>query len=146
MLGTSILSNKNTLSHNTQRIIMRLALHLAANRTAFCSKLHCILHQITLHLAPNCNAFCTKLHCDLHHITLHFAPTRVAFCTKIRRFLLQTAHFQVIVAILCNIKGFASAYCQPPFCTKRTLARIDYLRPSERLVNYKPLIMLKFIP
>ena len=79
MLGTSVLSYKNTLSRYTQRIFIHLVLH-------------------------------------------------------------------VIVAILCNIKGFASAYRQPPFCTKRTLARIDYLRPSERLVNYKPLIMLKFIP
>ena len=124
MLGTSFLSNKNTLSRNTQRIFIHLVLHLAAKRTAFCTKLHCVLHQIALRFAPNCTAFCTKM----------------------QRFLLQTAHFHVIVAILCNIKGFASAYKQPPFCTKRTLARIDYLRPSERLVNYKPLIMLKFIP
>ena len=65
MLGTSILSYKNTLSRNALRIFIHLVLHLAANCTAF--------------------------------------------CTKMRRFLLQTAHFHVIVAILCNIKGFASA-------------------------------------
>ena len=124
MLGTSILSNKNTLSHNTQRIFIHLVLHLAAN----------------------CIAFCTKSHCVLHQIEVRFAPNRTAFCTKLQRFLLQIALFYVIVAILCNIKGFASAYKQSPFCTKRTLTRIDYLRPSERLVNYKPLIMLKFIP
>ncbi len=87
MLGTSILSNKNTLSRNTQRIFIHLVLYLAANRVAFCTKLRCVLRQIAL----------------------RFAPNRTAFCTKMRRFLLQTAHFHVIVAILCNTKGFASA-------------------------------------
>ena len=124
MLGTSILSNKNTLSRNTQRIFIHLVLRLAANCIAFCTKSHCVLHQIEVRFAPKCTAFCTKM----------------------QRFLLQTTLSRVVVAILCNTKCLASAYKQPPFCTKRTLARIDYLRPSERLVNYKPLIMLKFIP
>ena len=50
MLGTSFLSNKNTLSRNTQRIFIHLVLHLAAKRTAFCTKLHCVLHQIAMQL------------------------------------------------------------------------------------------------
>ena len=87
MFGTSFLSYKNTLSRNALRIFIHLALYLAANCIAFCTKSHCVLHQIALRFAPNCTAFCTKM----------------------RRFLLQTAHFQVIVAILCNIKGFACA-------------------------------------
>ena len=53
MLGTSFLSNKNTLSRNTQRIFIHLVLHLAANYVVFCSKLHCILHQIALRFASN---------------------------------------------------------------------------------------------
>ena len=53
MLGTSFLSNKNTLSRNTQRIFIHLVLHLAANCVAFCSKLHCVLQQIAVHLAAN---------------------------------------------------------------------------------------------
>lgn len=73
MLGTSFLSNKNTLSRNTQRIFIHLVLHLAANCVAFCSKLHCILHQIALRFAPNCTAFCTKMYCVLHQNAAFFA-------------------------------------------------------------------------
>ena len=87
MLGTSILSNKNTLSRNTQRIFIHLVLRFAPNRTVFCTKSHCVLHQIEV----------------------RFAPNRTAFCTKLQRFLLQIALFYVIVAILCNIKSFATA-------------------------------------
>jgi len=87
MFSTSFLSNKNTLSRNTQRIFIHLALCLAANCVAFCTKLHCILHQIALRFAPNCTAFCTKLQ--------HFPQ--------------QIAHIYLKVAILYNIKSFATA-------------------------------------
>ena len=73
MLGTSFLSNKNTLSRNTQRIFIHLVLHLAANYVVFCSKLHCILHQIALRFASNWSAFCTKLHRVLHQNAAFFA-------------------------------------------------------------------------
>ena len=36
--------------------------HLAANRTAFSTKMPCVLHQNTLHLAPKRSAFSTKTH------------------------------------------------------------------------------------
>jgi|GEM_PF-1784130 hypothetical protein len=55
MFNPSFLSNKNTLSRNTQRIFIHLALYLAANCIAFCTKSHCVLHQIALHFAPNCS-------------------------------------------------------------------------------------------
>ena len=80
MFSTSFLSNKNTLSRNPQCIFIHLALYLAANCVAFCTKSHCILHQITLRFAPNCTAFCTILHCVLHQNAAFFAANRTLSC------------------------------------------------------------------
>ena len=82
MLGTSILSYKNTLSRNALRIFIHLVLHLAANCTAFCTKLHCILHQIALRFASNWSAFCTKLHCVLHKNAAFFAANSTLSCYR----------------------------------------------------------------
>ena len=82
MLGTSILSYKNTLSRNTQRIFIHLVLHLAAKRTAFCTKLHCILHQIALRFAPNYTAFSTKLHRVLHQNAAFFVANSTPSCYR----------------------------------------------------------------
>lgn len=82
MLGTSILSYKNTLSRNTQRIFIHLALHLAANCVAFCTKLHCILHQIALRFAPNYTAFSTKLHRVLHQNAAFFVANSTPSCYR----------------------------------------------------------------
>ena len=109
MLGTSILSNKNTLSRNTQRIFIHLVLHLAANRTAFCTKLRCVLHQNALRFAPNCTAFCTKLHRVLHQIALRFAPKYGVFCCKQHTFMLSLQFYAIPKAlpVLIDNRHFA---------------------------------------
>ena len=57
MFNPSFLSNKNTLSRNTQCIFIHSTLCLAANCIAFCTKSYCVLHQIALQFAPNSTTF-----------------------------------------------------------------------------------------
>ena len=109
MFNPSFLSNKNTLSRNTQCIFIHSTLCLAANCIAFCTKTHCVLHQIALRFAPYCTAFSTKTHCVLVHIAVHFGAYCSAFWCILQCVLVLNA-----VQFAPNSTTFA-ANC-PPSC------------------------------
>ena len=53
---------------------MLFVLHLAANHTAFSTKMPCVLHQNALYLAPKRSAFSTKTHSIEHQNARRLAP------------------------------------------------------------------------
>ena len=92
------------------------ALRLAAFYLAFSTKTHCVQHQNAPRLAPKCSIFSTK---------------QPEIQCKLRLFEI-------------NIH-FAGIYNCSLFASKPTFARIDFLRQGWRLVEKKPLIMLKYM-
>ena len=116
-----------------------------AFRRAFCTILPCIQHQNALCLAPKRTAFSTKTHCIQHQNALHLAPKRTAFSTKHTSFSSkQPLNGCKWWLFEINIQ-FTALACYPLFASKQTFARIDFLRQGERLVDKKPLIMLKSV-
>lgn len=105
MFNPSFLSNKNTLSRNALRIFIHLALYLAANCIAFCTKLHCVLHQIALRFAPNCTAFCIKLHRVLHQNAAFFAANSTLSCYSCNFMQYQKLCHRFIVTSLLHKKN-----------------------------------------
>ena len=119
-------------------IFMPFALRLAPFCTTFSTILHYVLHHFALRFAPKRTLFCTKTHAVLHQNALRFAPYCAIFCYKQPRSWCKWRPFQI------NIH-FSAFTCYPLFASKQTLARIDFLRPSERLVRKKAPIMLNFL-
>ena len=116
---------------------MLFTAYLYAFYLSFCTKMQCILHQNTLRLAPKRVAFSTKTHCNQHQNALRLA----AYCRKhSSKHLENGCKWQLPVI---NIH-FAPSTDQPLVASKQTLARIDFLRPSELLVDKKGTLCVKF--
>ena len=108
------------------------------NRLAFSTILPCVQHQNALHLATKRLAFSTKTQCIQHQNALRLA----AYCTHLaanRSKIWCKWRFFDINIHLTAFTGY------PLFALKQPPARIDFLRLVGLLVNYKPLIMLKFM-
>ena len=101
------------------------------NRLAFSTILPCVQHQNASHLAPKRTAFSTKMHCVLRYIAPHLV-------SKSPKIWCKWPLFDINIH-LTAFTGY------PLFALKQTSARIDFLRLVGLLVNYKPLIMLKFM-
>ena len=95
---------------------MPFTAYLYAFYLAFSTKMHCILHQNTLRLAPKC-----RKHSSKH--------------------LENGGKWQFLVI---NIH-FAASTDQPIFSSTQTLTRIDFLRPSEQLVDKNGTLCVKFL-
>jgi len=68
---------------------------------------------------------------------LRLAAKRTPFSSILHCILLQIAQKQVQMAIYLNKNSFCRIHMLPPFASKTTIARIDYLRQGERLVSRK---------
>ena len=116
---------------------MPFTAYLYAFYLSFCTKMQCILHQNTLRLAPKRVAFSTKTHCIQHQNALRLA----AYCRKqSSKHLENGCKWQFLVI---NIH-FSPSTDQPLVASKQTLARIDFLRPSEQLVDKNGTLCVKF--
>ena len=111
-------------------LFILFVVYIYAYQLAFCGKTHCGQHHFTLRLAAKRAPFSSKTHCIQRHIALHFVPKRTPFSTKQPRNRCKWQSFQI------NIH-FAYVYNQPLFTSKRTSARIDFLRQGGRLVTRK---------
>ena len=117
---------------------MPFTAYLYAFYLSFCTKMQCILHQNTLRLAPKRVAFSTKTHCIQHQNALRLA----AYCRKhSSKHLENGCKWQFLII---NIH-FAASTDQPIFSSTQTLTRIDFLRPSELLVDKKGTLCVKFL-
>ena len=97
---------------------------------AFSGILICIYYQNTLHLASKWTALSIKTHSILHQNALRLAPKRTALSTNQPQNGCKWQFFEI------NIH-FACVYMLPPFASKQTFARIDFLRQDRRLVDEK---------
>ena len=105
---------------------------------AFSGILSGVQHQNTLHLASKWTAFCTKTHSIQHQNALRLAPKCTALSTNQPQNGCKWQFFEI------NIH-FACVYMLPPFASKQTFARIDFLRQDRRLVDEKGTHNVKFI-
>ena len=119
--------------------VYTIAVDVYAYRLAISSILPCVQHQNALRLAAFYLAFSTKTHCVQRQNALCLAPKCSIFSTKQPEIQCKLRFFEI------NIH-FAGIYSCPLFASKPTFARIDFLRQGWRLVEKKPLIMLKFMP
>ena len=90
----------------------------------------CVLQHFTLHLAPKRLAFCTKIACVLHQNAVRFAAYCRAFCCKQPKSWCKSQFYAMQIHIACINN-------RPLLASKPTFARIEYLRPSWRLVDCK---------
>ena len=97
---------------------------------AFSTKTHCIQHQNTLHLAPKHTAFSTKTQCIQHQNAVRFGAKCTVFCSKWPSKRRERRLFQINIHFI----AFTS---YPLFTSKQTFARVEFLRPGERLVDRK---------
>ena len=116
---------------------MPFTAYLYAFYLSFSTKMHCILHQNTLRLAPKRTTISTKTRCIQHQNALRLA----AYCRKhSSKHLENGCKWQFLVI---NIH-FAPSTDQPLVASKQTFARIDFLRPSEQLVDKNGTLCVKF--
>ena len=116
---------------------MLFTAYLYAFYLSFSTKTHCILHQNTLRLASKRTAISTKTRCIQHQNALRLA----AYCSKFSsKHIENGCKWQSFVI---NIH-FAASTDQPLVASKQTFARIDFLRPSELLVDKKGTLCVKF--
>ena len=116
--------------NGSRRFCLSFDVYFYAFCLAVSGILHCIQHQNDLHLAPKHTAFSTKIHCVQHQNAVRFAAYCTAFCSK------QPKNWCKLRLCVMNIH-IASIYMHPPFASKPTFARIDFLRQGERLVSKK---------
>ena len=93
--------------------------------------------RITLHFEIFFPAFCTILPCVLHQNALQLAPKRTAFSGILHCILLQMAQNLARTVTALNKNSFWRIHIYPPFASKPTSARIDFLRQVGRLVHRK---------
>ena len=105
---------------------------------AFSGILSGVQHQNTLHLASKWTAFCTKTHSIQHQNALRLAPKCTALSTNQPQNGCKWQFFEI------NIH-FACVYMLPPFASKQTFARIDFLQQDRRLVDEKGTHNVKFL-
>ena len=117
---------------------MPFTAYLYAFHLSFSTKMHCILHQNTLRLASKRTAISTKTHYIQHQNALRLA----AYCRKhSSKHLENGCKWQFLII---NIH-FAPSTDQPLVASKQTFARIDFLRPSEQLVDKNGTLCVKFL-
>ena len=118
-----------TIKHMVRRgFIYTISLNVYAYQVAFNCILYCVLYLFTLHLASKRTAFSTKMHYVLHQNTLHLAAYCTAFSTKTHESWCKWWCFLIKI-------HFAAFTYQPPFASKQTFARIDFLHAGLRLVE-----------
>ena len=115
-----------------------LDVDIYTNPLAFNGLLHCIQQHFALHLAAFYLAFSTILPCVQHQNAVHLA----AYCTSFWCKWPKIWHQLRVYATEINIQPFT---CNPHFASQQTLARIENLRPDERLLAKIALTMLNFI-
>ena len=120
--------------------VYTIAVDVYAFCLAFSSILPCVLYHFTLHLASKRTAFCTKTHCVLRHIARHLAAYCTIFCCKSPEIWCKWRFLEI------NIHFIVFTNYPPPFVSKQTFARIEFLRQGGRLVGKMAAIMLNFVP
>ena len=117
---------------------MPFTVYIYAFYLSISTKMHCIQHQNALHFAPKHLAISTKTPCNQHQNALRLA----AYCRKHSSKHLENG--RKWQSFVINIH-FAASTVQRLLSSTQTLTRIDFLRPSELLVDKKATLCVKFL-